>query len=204
MDRILIKENARKMVKDNLWYIWKPLVYLMLAVLPFAIILGIIDVAANADGAISSIGSSIVSIISTIFSVGYAYYCLGFVRGQRMEVKDIVEFMKKNWVVSLLVSLLVGLNVLIGMILLIVPGFIAAMGLSLYEFVIADNPELPVTDALRKCWDITNGHKVEIFVFILSFIGWEILGALTLGILYIWLMPYMTIATVLVYESLKK
>ena len=121
-----------------------------------------------------------------------------------MEVKDILEFIKKNWVVSILASLLVGLNVLIGMILLIIPGFIAAMGLSLYEFVIADNPELPVTDALRKCWDITNGHKVEIFVFILSFIGWEILGALTLGILYIWLMPYMTIASVLVYESLKK
>ena len=90
------------------------------------------------------------------------------------------------------------------MILLIVPGIIAALGLSLVAFVIADNPELTTTDALRKTWEITKGHKVEIFVFILSFIGWEILGCLTLGILYIWLAPYMTIASTLVYESLKK
>ena len=36
-----------------------------------------------------------------------------------------------------------------------------------------------------------NGHKIDAFVLGLRFIGWGILGTLTLGILYIWLYPYM-------------
>ena len=203
MDRIAIKENAKKMIKGNLWYIWKPVVYLMLVAFAFGFVFGMIDVLAKTDVFVS-IGSSLISVFASIFEVGYAYYCLGFVRGQRMEVKDVWEFIKKVWVVALLASILMGLNVALGLILLIIPGIIAALGLSLYAFVIADNPELTTTDALRKTWEITKGHKVEIFVFILSFIGWEILGCLTLGILYIWLAPYMTIASTLVYESLKK
>ena len=32
MNRIEIKENAKKMIKGNLWYILKPMVYLLLCV----------------------------------------------------------------------------------------------------------------------------------------------------------------------------
>ena len=45
---------------------------------------------------------------------------------------------------------------------------------------------------------------MDLFIFGLSFIGWTILASLTLGLLYIWLMPYMIVATTLLYEELKK
>ena len=84
MDRIAIKENAKKMIKGNLWYIWKPVVYLMLVAFAFGFVFGMIDVLAKTDGALVSIGSCLISVFASIFEVGYAYYCLGFVRGQRM------------------------------------------------------------------------------------------------------------------------
>ena len=203
MDRISIKEKAKTMIKDNLWYIWKPMVLFFICVFALEFVALLLDRALDTK-AIYSIVSFVVSVVSSLVAVGYSYYCLGFVRGQKMEAIEVYNFAKKNWIVALLASLLVGLNVGIGMVLLIVPGIIAALGLSLYTYVIADNPELDATNALRKCWEITNGYKVDILVFILSFIGWCILAALTLGILFIWLMPYMTIAETLLYESLKK
>ena len=79
----------------------------------------------------------------------------------------------------------------------------ATFGLMFYAYVQAEDPTVGVTDVLKKTWALTKGHKMELFVLVLSFIGWEILAGLTLGILYIWLMPYMIVTATLAYESLK-
>ena len=204
MDRVTIKENAKKMIVGNKWYIWKPMVWFMLAMFCVGFVCGILDVVLKTNEVITNIVSSLAGLLGSIVGVGYAYYCLQFVRGNRIDAKEVFVFAKDHWVVALLTAILVGLNVAIGMILLIIPGIIAALGLSLYTYVVADNPELSTSEALKKCWNITKGYKVDLLVFFLSFIGWMFLAGLTLGILMIWLMPYMTIAETLVYESLKK
>ena len=66
-----------------------------------------------------------------------------------------------------------------------------------------DNPELKATEIIKKSWNMTNGHKGELFVLGLSFIGWGLLAGLTLGILYIWLYPYMTVSNAMYYDKLK-
>ena len=203
MNRIEIKENAKKMIKGNLWYILKPMVFLFLCLFAVELVAMLLDNLIKVS-VFSAILSIVTSIVSCIFAVGYSYYCLGFIRGNKMEMQDIIEFCKKNWMISLFVSFMVGLNIIIGSILLIIPGIIASMGLTFYTYVVADNPELDVTNALRKCWEMTLGFKMDLFVFYLSFIGWAILAPFTLGILFIWLIPYMTIAETLAYETLKK
>lgn len=203
MNRIEIKENAKKMIKGNLWYILKPMVFLFLCLFAVELVAILLDNLIKV-GVFSAILSIVTSIVSCIFAVGYSYYCLGFIRGNKMEMQDIIEFCKKNWMISLFVSFMVGLNIIIGSILLIIPGIIASIGLTFYTYVVADNPELDVTNALRKCWEMTLGFKMDLFVFYLSFIGWAILAPFTLGILFIWLIPYMTIAETLAYETLKK
>ena len=57
---------------------------------------------------------------------------------------------------------------------------------------------------MKESWNLTKGYKMDLFIFGLSFIGWAILAPFSLGLLYIWLMPYMIIATTLLYEELKK
>ena len=49
-----------------------------------------------------------------------------------------------------------------------------------------------------------NGYKMDYFMLVLSFFGWLLLGIFTLGILYIWLVPYMNVTFILYYEELKK
>ena len=48
------------------------------------------------------------------------------------------------------------------------------------------------------------GHKFDLFFLMLSFIGWIILGAFTLGIAYMWLAPYMSATLAAFYQDVKK
>ena len=48
------------------------------------------------------------------------------------------------------------------------------------------------------------GHKWDLFVLMLSFLGWALLGALTFGILYIWILPYMNTTLILFYDKLRE
>jgi uncharacterized membrane protein len=44
---------------------------------------------------------------------------------------------------------------------------------------------------------------LDMFVFVLSFFGWALLAGITFGLGAIWLIPYMSVATVLYYEELR-
>ena len=59
-------------------------------------------------------------------------------------------------------------------------------------------------EALNMSKAQTRGHKWELFVLDLSFIGWSILCSLTLGILSIWIMPYMQQTDIGYFEAIKR
>ncbi|MEI3508224.1 MAG: DUF975 family protein [Bacilli bacterium] len=44
----------------------------------------------------------------------------------------------------------------------------------------------------------------DYFVLFLSFIGWIVLGIFTLGLLYLWLVPYMLVTMANFYDMIKK
>ena len=221
MNRIEIKNKAKEMIRGNKWFLWKPLIIIGLCIgliegLAFGLdsalgltttttseVLGV-KVTNTSGGIISLIVGIFTGLASSALTVAYAHYVLSFIRGKKLELKDVIEFMKKHWVKAFIVSFWVGLIIIVGSILLVIPGIIAAIGLMFYQEVCADNPEMPAMDIIKKAWEITKGHKMDLFVMGLSFIGWAMLASLTFGILYIWLMPYMVVAFTLAYEELKK
>ncbi len=79
-------------------------------------------------------------------------------------------------------------------LLLFIPGIIKALGYVLMPYIIADDSTIDSKDALSLSEDMMYGHKWEFFVFGLSFLGWHLLGFLTLGILELWIMPYQNVA----------
>ena len=60
----------------------------------------------------------------------------------------------------------------------------------LTEFIAMENPEMSASDCLRKSQELMDGHKKELFVLDLSFIGWHLLCILSGGIGYLFLNPY--------------
>ena len=70
-------------------------------------------------------------------------------------------------------------------------------------FIVIDT-DTSGSDSLRKSREMMKGYKMDYFIFQLSFIGWHILAVFTLGILYIWLVPYITVAETIYYDKLKE
>ena len=67
--------------------------------------------------------------------------------------------------------------------LTIVGGIIKRYSYYMVPYIMAENPSIKSRDAIKLSRDMMNGHKFECFVLELSFIGWEILGVLTFGLL---------------------
>lgn len=99
--------------------------------------------------------------------------------------------------------ILMTLYVFLWMLLLVVPGIIKALAYSLTPYILKDYPELSVNQAINLSIKMMKGHKMRYFLLTLSFIGWGLLGILTLGIGYIWLIPYMYTTTAAFYQDVK-
>lgn len=90
-------------------------------------------------------------------------------------------------------------------LLLIIPGIIRAYGYFAVPFILAENPGMDNSRALKLSLDMTQGHKWDIFVTHLSFLGWMILSAFTaniLGIFYVY--PYMNATNAEMYRWLRQ
>jgi uncharacterized membrane protein len=98
----------------------------------------------------------------------------------------------------LLVTLFTGL----WMLLLIVPGIIAAISYSQTFFLLADDTRLGPLEAIRKSRQIMHGYKWKYFCLCLRFVGWVLLCILTLGIGFLFLGPYMQVSYARFYDDL--
>ena len=99
--------------------------------------------------------------------------------------------------------LLVQIYTILWSLLFIIPGIIKSCSYSQTTFVLKDNPELKYNDAIERSMAIMEGHKMEYFLLILSFIGWILLSIITLGIAAFWVYPYMTATQAHYYEYVK-
>ncbi len=100
-------------------------------------------------------------------------------------------------------ALLVGLIVALGTILFIIPGIIFALTYSQTIRIIADDKKISIGDAMAKSKDLMSGHKWELFVFGLSFIGHFLLVIITFGLWSLYLAPYYTVASTNYYFYLR-
>lgn len=73
---------------------------------------------------------------------------------------------------------------------------------SLTTYIAFDNPNMNSLEVVNESEKMMKGNRWKIFLLSLSFIGWAILTIFTLGIGYLWLMPYMVVAEVCFYEHL--
>lgn len=78
--------------------------------------------------------------------------------------------------------------------LLIIPGIIKAYSYSMTPYIVKDmvasDKQVGATDGLNASKELMKGHKMNLFIFDLSFLGWNILAAITCGIGYLWVTPY--------------
>lgn len=89
-------------------------------------------------------------------------------------------------------------------LLFIIPGIVAAYSYRMVPYILKDNPELSAMEAIGLSKELMYGNRWKAFVMDLTFIGWAILGILTLGIVWVfWTGPYMESTDAALYLELK-
>lgn len=99
----------------------------------------------------------------------------------------------------LLLNLAMWLLIFAWSLLLIIPGIIAAYRYAMAPYIMAQNPDIGVMDAIGQSKELMRGHKGRLFWLSLTFIGWVLLSVLTFGIGFLWLNPYMEAAQAAFY-----
>jgi uncharacterized membrane protein len=108
----------------------------------------------------------------------------------------------KDYVRIFLTLLLQGIYTFLWSLLLIVPGIIKSYSYSMTNFILKDEPDLKYDAAINKSMKLMDGHKMDLFILDLSMIGWFLLSIITIGIGFVFLIPYSYTAHAHFYEDL--
>jgi uncharacterized membrane protein len=89
-------------------------------------------------------------------------------------------------------------------LLFIIPGIIMAYAYRMVPYILADNPNIGYRRAVQLSTQMTQGHKLHIFVLDLSFLGWLILGVLAFFVGVLFVLPYINAANAELYLVLRR
>ena len=213
MDRKEIKEAAKAKIKGNLWkLLWPALAIGAISLLVSSIFAPsgtytvdpeTMAVTYNSVSPAATLIISLVGIVCGIAMIAYKKYVLNLTREGKCDFKDIIECLKAKWLNIFIAELVMGILVALASLLFVIPGIILALAYAMVPYLVVDT-ELSGIDTLKKSREMMKGYKGDYFVFMLSFIGWLLLVPFTLGILMIWLYPYMEVAEAIYYDKLKE
>lgn len=192
ISRAAIKANAKAQLGNNLFgNTW-------LMALVVGLVYGVIIGAAGMTyaGIIILVGPMGIGLASVFLSLARGD---GEVRLERMFTDGFSQQFGRN----LLLGLLRGLFTALWSMLFVVPGIVKHYAYSMSFYIAADHPEYTWNQCMDASKRMTAGHKGELFVLDLSFIGWFFVGALCLGVGSLWVTPYYNASWANYYDALR-
>jgi len=156
----------------------------------------------RASDSFLTISATITLIIGGPLALGAAIFSLSLARRKEARLEQIFLGFN-NFSTAFITYLLVIVYVLLWALLLIIPGIIAALSFSMTFYILADDPLIKPQDALRKSKSMMNGYKEKLFYLCLRFFLLSILCILTLGIGFLWLIPYFHVTMAKFYDDIK-
>tara|TARA_B110000196_G_scaffold320016_1_gene340067 strand:+ start:2353 stop:2979 length:627 start_codon:yes stop_codon:yes gene_type:complete len=149
-------------------------------------------------------GANLTSLIfAPPLAIGMTIFSLNISRDNNPEIDNLFIPFKTSWVNAILAYFMMGVLVAVGFILLIIPGIIVALMFSQVFFIMGEDNEISAYDALVKSMNMMKGYKWKFFRIALRIIGLAILCIFTLGIGFIWLLPYQNVVYAKFYDDIK-
>lgn len=172
------------------------------------------------------IATLIITLLTSLFDIGAYYFYLNICRGREYHISDLFAAFKMNPDRFLIVGLIVNLPTILLQLPILNQGTyrtlsdalhliientgysmaamivstIFSMFFTLSYFLMLDFPEMEALASMRLSVTLMNGNKWRyVYIFALSFIGWNILGGLSFNIGYLWIKPYITMTLTYFY-----
>lgn len=207
-DRGIIKSNAKQALKGRYWVAYAVTLVMTLIAGGFSIIINVRDSITRSAIEIggdpsayfqaaseqSHPGLSLLNILFSIFValpivIGVARF---FVQN-RFGVTDfgtMFSGFRRNYINGVGAMFVTNLFIGLWTLLFIIPGIVKSLQYMMVRYILSDNPDLPGSRARELSRMLTNGEKGSIFVLILSFLGWFLLGIICLGVGTTFVVPY--------------
>ena len=141
------------------------------------------------------------AVMQLMINTGKTIYSLHVTREEQADYGNLLDGFGIFGRVVIL-SILESVFIFLFMLLLVIPGIIAIYRYRQALYLLLDHPEYTPMQCLRLSSEMMRGHKMELFMIDLSFIGWEILRGL-LPPVAIWVWPYEWLTYANYYRVLK-
>ncbi|AQS52774.1 hypothetical protein BW727_100381 [Jeotgalibaca dankookensis] len=186
MNRVHLKQNAKETVRRN--YIPWLLVGIITIVLSYA----------NSQNQVSSdfdptsyldIRVRWLNLLQLILTVPLTRVAIDLTDGVYQNATDSL-FRNAQWVRDIGAMLLVGIYTTLWTFLFIIPGIVKGYAYSMVPYILADDPNIGISDAIKLSQDMTYGFKIDLLIMDFSFILWNIASAFTFGLVGLYAVPY--------------
>ncbi len=98
---------------------------------------------------------------------------------------------------------MMGLFVMLWSMLFFIPGVIKTYSYAMAPYIMAENPDIGVFEAINDSKRMMFGHKMEMFILSLSFIPWFLLIGVTFGLAALYVGPYVQVTMANFYKEVK-
>lgn len=198
-DRIRIKENAKRHYENNKWQNVLVVLITMLIGSGIGAVANFIPIL----GPIVTIAASL--FVVSVISMGSATWFHRAIKTDGLKMEEMFWTFKEDYVGNIGLVLLIGVYTFLWTLLFYIPGIVKSYSYSLALYIKSENPSIKAEQAIDLSKRMTNGHKMDLFVLDLSFIGWFILSGITFNILgVIYVIPYYNAAKAFAYEEIKE
>lgn len=144
----------------------------------------------------------LLNCVSIILALGFTIFLLNTLRRTGPVLGNLLDGFAYWWKL-LVLDFVCAIFIFLWSLLLVIPGFIAAYRYSMVRYILINNPDIGIMECIRESKRLTDGHKGELFVLDLSFLGWWLLALVpVLGwLLLIWVNPYQQLSKLQYYEN---
>lgn len=180
-----IRKETRTLMSGN----WSTMVLL-------ALVFGVIYT-------LTSMSFPLVLLVYCPLALGLVISMLSLVRRtKQVKVNDLFSaFNSTYYWKSMGLGVLIGVYTFLWSLLLVVPGIVKAYSYFLAPYILADNPDITADEAICRSMRLMEGHKMQLFLMSLGYIGLTLLSALLLFIPMLWLTPYYNAVYAKFYEE---
>lgn len=136
-------------------------------------------------------------------SMGCSFLFLDVSNRKGVRTETLFEAFR-SYVRYVTAGVLMVVYIILWMLLFVIPGIVKLYSYSMTFYIMRENPGMDGEQAIQLSMRMMHGRKWDYFKLHLSFMGWLLLGLLTLGVGLLWLFPYICTAEAEFYKELKK
>lgn len=162
-----------------------------------------VGILAGGIAIITLIVSIVRFILGSVIGIGYARFNLELVNNSGPHVESLLRYFP-NWSTAICTNLLAAFRIFLWSLLFVIPGIVASFSYAMTDYILAETPNISASEAINISKMLMKGNRWRLFCLRFSFIGWDLLTALTFGIGNIFLTPYKQAAEAAFYMDIVK